>query len=493
VAGPDGARFLNVQEIIQSHFVGPDCYWKSQAAPVPNCSNFFGNAWWIPFPPTLVIRYDGGPLRVLHELAELEMYVVQNSSHHVQRKRQLRLALRALDGQVVIWPYDHMEYVGSGAKWCCCGRRYGAQTVVHYETCTLNIKRHGQLLWEGADLGSGFDLELTYTKDVKADGSLIGLTDDFELTQPLARFLAMNELLIGDRVSYVESILRSYRHHGKRECQWKVDTLTYRFLTTIYSQPTQAVQVVKAVFELERDARVRELVTSNEAVFEITYERFSAVSTSELAVWWYIFWDDLWRRNYDTISALKKHASDFNPHYPTSIAYTPLPRAALESVLLQRGLLHKAPKWDDFFDAGFLNKMYLRMNDIVFHGSYGASILHLGDDHSELDMEEVDGQTLMQPSTLGTGAGTDYDDVSIRARPLYRWEGILEDPLREKKAKRRPFLAKMAVWFGLSPFWRSGAPSQGLALDVRLDNGRYVLLEDMDIQTDVPQDMSGTK
>lgn len=93
-------------------------------------------------------------------------------------------------------------------------------------------------------------------------------------------------------------------------------------------------------------------------------------------------------------------------------------------------------------------------------------------------MEEIDLQTLPRPSTLGTGGGTEYDDGSIRARPAYRWEGILDDPLRKRKTNRRRFLSKLAVWFGLSPLWRSGEPSQGLSLDVRLENGKYVLLGD---------------
>ena len=84
--------------------------------------------------------------------------------------------------------------------------------------------------------------------------------------------------------------------------------------------------------------------------------------------------DDLWRRNYDAISGLQKYETDFNPHYPTSIAYTPLPRAALENFLTQRGLLHKKPKFFDFFHAGFLNKIYLRMNDIVYHGMNGVGL-----------------------------------------------------------------------------------------------------------------------
>jgi len=79
--------------------------------------------------------------------------------------------------------------------------------------------------------------------------------------------------------------------------------------------------------------------------------------------------DDLWRRNHDTIAALERHAADFNPHFVTSIAYTPLPRAALESFLIQRGLLHSRTRWNDFFHAGFLNKVYARLNDIVFRDS----------------------------------------------------------------------------------------------------------------------------
>ena len=91
-------------------------------------------------------------------------------------------------------------------------------------------------------------------------------------------------------------------------------------------------------------------------------------------------------------------------------------------------------------------------------------------------MEEIDVQTQMHPSTLGTGGGTDHDDSSIRARPLYRWEGILEDPLVKHERRTPNFFAKLGVWFGVTPRWRRGIPSMGLALDVELDNGRYVVL-----------------
>ena len=87
-------------------------------------------------------------------------------------------------------------------------------------------------------------------------------------------------------------------------------------------------------------------------------------------------------------------------------------------------------------------------------------------------MEEIDLQTLPRPSTLGTGGGTEYDDAEIRARPTYRWEGILDDPVHKQRPHQRRFLSKLAVWFGVSPLWRTGDASQGLSLDVRLANGK---------------------
>lgn len=109
-----------------------------------------------------------------------------------------------------------------------------------------------------------------------------------------------------------------------------------------------------------------------------------------------------------------------------------------------------------------------------------ADIIHLGPTPAELDMEEVDAKTQARPSSLGTGGGTDHDDQSIRARPVYRWEGILDDPLRKSEQRHPNLFAKFGVWFGITPLWRAGIPSVGLALDVRLDNGQYVLLQDED-------------
>lgn len=60
-------------------------------------------------PSFQVLRYDDGPMAVLNNLSDLEQYVVQNSDSEIQRRREIRIALRALDGQRVHWPYRYVN------------------------------------------------------------------------------------------------------------------------------------------------------------------------------------------------------------------------------------------------------------------------------------------------------------------------------------------------------------------------------------------------
>ncbi|KAF8521485.1 hypothetical protein JB92DRAFT_3082021 [Gautieria morchelliformis] len=474
--GRHSERMNHVLAKIQRHFIGPDSYWRTPSR-CETHSSCFGNAWWIPFPPTLVMRYDSGDLVVLNKVHHLEEYVNQNEDLVVQEKRSIRVALRALDGLVVTWPHTHTQPVGARHSWCW-GHRYTAQASMKYHSCVFSIRRRGSLLWKGVQLGSGFDVQLTYTRDVQVDGTAIGVDDDFDLTPQLARFLTLNRELIHDRLHQINSVIRDYRRQTRRNVRAKRDTLTYEFLSTIYCNPEDSHDLTKALVEQEKDPRVRQVFAEHEVALRVTNERMLAVSRSEASTFWYLFWDDLWRRNHDTIAALKTHASDFNPHCSTSIAYRPIPRAALESFLSQRGLFARKGR-RDFIHSGILNKLYFRLNQIVFRGSEKAIAYHLGDDSIEVDLENLEFSSHAKSSTLGTGGGTDHDDVSIRARPLYRWEAIFEDPLRPSAEGRyRRWLPKLAVWFGLTPFWKpSMAFTSGVSLDVRLEDGRYVLLD----------------
>lgn len=285
----------------------------------------------------------------------------------------------------------------SGSSWGCRRRGYKTTSTIDFERCVLRVIPRGHLIWEGLQLGSGFDVRLVYSKAVEVGGGVIGLNDDWDLTVPLARFLRMNKRLIPERLLHIEGIMQSYRRHYVEEARAKSNVLTYRFFTNVYNMPRDPTRLAESSITHEKDIRVRQLMLGCEKALQTTYDRLSAVTKTEAATWWYIFWvgttiwdlrtrtdivvstqDDFWRRNHETIKALQTHATDFNPYYPTSIAYRPLPRPVLEQFLTQRGLFKSRPSWTTAFYHGFLNMVYVRLNDIVFHGTPEVSLVALG-------------------------------------------------------------------------------------------------------------------
>lgn len=48
-------------------------------------------------------------MAVLNGLSDFEQYVALNSKTEIQRRREIRIALRALDGQKVHCPYLHVN------------------------------------------------------------------------------------------------------------------------------------------------------------------------------------------------------------------------------------------------------------------------------------------------------------------------------------------------------------------------------------------------
>lgn len=131
---------------------------------------------------------------------------------------------------------------------------------------------------------------LTYSKKLDLDGDAIGLTDDFDLTSPMAHFLGLNRKLVHARIGLVEKALAGYRQHHQHEVHRKASVLTYRFLAEVYDNPQEPKGVTASSTALEQDLRVRELMSGSEEALSAAYARFCAASSSETATWWYIFW-----------------------------------------------------------------------------------------------------------------------------------------------------------------------------------------------------------
>ena len=99
-----------------------------------------------------------------------------------------------------------------------------------------------------------------------------------------------------------------------------------------------------------------------------------------------------------------------------------------------------------------------------------------------MDLDEMDMTTHVRTSTIGTGGGTDHDDANIRARPMFKWEEVFEDPMRSGRGtghwiSRRRWTGMLRVWLGVTPLEGRRFRTNGVALDLRVEGGRYVTIE----------------
>ncbi|KAG8792908.1 hypothetical protein FRC12_004494 [Ceratobasidium sp. 428] len=512
----DQQRTIELRHKILRHLIGPDAFWcpTGLADAQSRAISFFGNAWCIPFPLTVVIRYDhNGSLACIKDLRDLEHFVRQNEDWSIEQRREIRISIRCLDNTRVKWPYTHTDVVGNRFPWGG-GRNYEAHRTRDYYEPILVIQKNGALDWDGFNLASGFGVTLRYSRTVVLDQSIIGLNDSLDLTPQLARFFLLNKRTLDTRIPEYLGCLRTYRDHAHREAISKTMTLSYGFLHSIYATPAGIESISQILAKHEQDVRVRGLVVNYGDAFETMDERMNHVGRDPIAVWWYIFWDDFWRRNRSAIAALNTHQPEFDPQYPTSVAYSPLPRAGLEAFLKQRGLWYPVTKWYgnwNWVDTGLINKIYFHLNWLAFTRSSKAIRIHLGSNSSPFDLLEIDkwkhsaaprpfdGQenedSISVTTSSGIRAGTSHSDSIMRTRRGYRWETMYQESgddkslfskathalhdhrwhfWHEETEKRKEYWiswrGKLTQWFGLSPLGRLHWQIDGLTADIVLEH-----------------------
>ncbi|CBQ68303.1 conserved hypothetical protein [Sporisorium reilianum SRZ2] len=419
----EGIYRQKLMRTIQRDFAGPDAYWRPQEPPFPSgVMSFFGKAFLVPFPPTLLIRYDeGGKHTVtLTRIEEFEAYIEQNSDAKVTSKKMVRQALRALEGQKVFCPYVYNVQIGdptSGMAFVdkLFGRmsekrkalpRFGVlagaaggqseyvlATPISYVEGTIKIERRHEFDWAGYNFDGGFDVSIVYEEGRMKDSSggismvrkrvevsasrAFGLTEDFEMNATLSRFLQDNETLILSRAPLVERLLTRYRRHFAREAHWKERVLPYSFLTDVFDNDgLSPLGLRMALVDTGCGRSMRNLPIHYEGSITLMYERLAAINRSPVHRFWWILFDEIWRLNSSDYSELRKYRRSFSPQYPTSIAYRPMPRQALEQFLHKRGLWKKKGGTGGPFNRGMLNRIYFYLNEIVFAGHHDGRVLN---------------------------------------------------------------------------------------------------------------------
>ncbi|CAJ0923800.1 19125_t:CDS:2 [Entrophospora sp. SA101] len=233
-------------------------------------------------------------------------------------------------------------------------------------------------------MNPGFIVTITYTSSSRWDTDdvvkqpikerivghdVIGITDDFQMTPQLEKLFNDNEDILETNLVSVQSIMKKYRKFYHDEAKWKEDTLSYGFFFNVYDNPSIPLEALPVLLvSTENNHLVQSIPESDYPSLVYLYERMRIVNLSRVHQWWYLFWEDLWRKNNKEIPHLSKNPRDFSPAYSVSICYKPMTRLELEEFLEKRGCWQNGGK-KGFLHSGVLNRIYLYLNNVVFHGN----------------------------------------------------------------------------------------------------------------------------
>ncbi|KAJ1929179.1 hypothetical protein IWQ60_001402 [Tieghemiomyces parasiticus] len=435
INAPSTPRLQHLRHTIVTYLVGPDMFYHPRHVETTTITTFFGKAYVVPFPFTLVFVYDEDPSLVLTlcEEADLVRYVELNAQPAIRSRKEIRMMLRCLDGQEVNRPfqrrYDRSAgFVPAGVRRTLSRRPFrpvahrgdGHQGIlqrslsssrlfnlptgtahpyrhlpdaaaapttgvafiphIRYRTGTLRIHRAFGSTWQGEyNMNAGFHVQIEYnagegffapgkTKTVNeacaVGAQRLGLDASYNLNPQLRAFLRANEALIRERYPQTVRLLELYRQTYRDAFRRKRETLSYDFYVRVFDAPRIPEDTLWHYLEHnEANPLLHNLRTHHATDIRFLIQRYRQAAHDPATLFWYLFWDDLYRLNARTVPAFATHACYFSPYYPTSIAFCPLPRKDLEAFLAQFGLW-QSPGHAGFIHNGLLNRLYHRLRVI---------------------------------------------------------------------------------------------------------------------------------
>lgn len=380
-------------------YTGPDAVWSRSTT-----ASSFGRLDIIPFPFTCTFRPDDdvhcpSPIFIT-AVEDLESLLKQNQAREAKERRYIRRALRSLgalslssirfvvtrtypfsftvDGQIVSAHYQETKESSGGRQWGFI-RREIVSTGITYRHAVLRTTRNSPVTWgeKNYNYSSGFQISLHYSDGeyVDSKGQLItdhrlvlsgvdyGIDDDdYRMTRRLAHFLRSNRTLIDQRLPGIIDLLQTHQDYHRIEAERKALTLSYEFTFNVFANaslsPSDLDRTLKAT---EWNPVLKNLAPRHHASILYLEERMKLVNRSKAEKFWFLLFDDLWRRNHLDCVLLRQNLSSFSPYYRESICYRVMARGDLEAFLNERGLLPLNGQRRGWFHSGFLNKIYVSL------------------------------------------------------------------------------------------------------------------------------------
>merc|ERR1719498_183498 len=123
-------------------------------------------------------------------------------------------------------------------------------------------------------------------------------------------------------------------------------TLSDYFWTHIYNNPDIDKETLDSLMPSMggrvkgADNTMQGMLGDQQNAFKYLWARWKYCKRDERLCWWFIFWDDFWKNNFE-MDLISDHAAKLGPSTPSSIMYNCMPKEDLKKYLKGLGLYHE--------------------------------------------------------------------------------------------------------------------------------------------------------
>lgn len=352
----------------------------------------FGKMYIKAYPFHCVMVYDDSDDYTFIYEKDLDALVARNTDPEIQRRRGVRKALRALEGELVYCPLDRMEthsvedgtetYTDKDGHRKSRTRYSNVQVLMHYTNGRMGIGRASK----GGEAAQGFSPVLHYSDgqgqaraphtgqmkqihgscDMGAEA--LDITNEYRVFGKLEMILGHpnNSNIIQGKLPSVYAAERQYRRKVADDRDVREMLMSSAFWLHVFDSETIPRSALAYYFHnFEQNPDLRSLPEDHSDGLDYLYARMAFVRSHPGCAFWYVFWDDVWTCNNQSMGwsgkkanpELRKH---LDPASPSAIAYRPMDRPELEALLSKLGVRSKRRK----FTNEIIDGLYARILEI---------------------------------------------------------------------------------------------------------------------------------
>eukprot|EP00386_Alphamonas_edax_P004953 GDKI01015574.1.p1 GENE.GDKI01015574.1~~GDKI01015574.1.p1 ORF type:complete len:1029 (+),score=214.61 GDKI01015574.1:174-3260(+) len=446
----DDPTVQQLMDYVCTHLQGVDVFWdgaveahdganevgETQRKTKPSSSaTHFGKLYITPFPFvaclvfddtddfvsfTFVPSVDGVRRDPAVGMSELGQLIAKNRDPEILRRKDMRMALRAMSGKVCQFHYECTKAKTKHRTVQRDGKSHTESYTVHvhftFNTGTFSVTTRDDIKWtdtaegnQNLDLGAGLICSLHYadghgvdhegkhwTNEQETIGhSELGITPAFTPNPNFDRFFVnfMNDTSMPRKKQNLYAGYSRYRQEKLGEYKRKEDALSYAFWLYIFNNDRLSKHELEGCLARERNAAVKGIPQTYGVDLGVLYEKLRYFDSHPSIGVWFAFWHDVWANNR-SMKLFKDKEHLISPMEAKSLCYTPMTREKLTTLLKQHGL--QSITGGGFMNNILLDKFYAKLYAMGFGEKLEASLegLHLNMVDCSPEAKQKDIQTI---------------------------------------------------------------------------------------------------